>query len=581
MNRKKLVATMAGVMALSVGLTACGSSGDKTSDGKKPEGDNKENKIQLVKATNPDKLPDAAKNRKDTLVVGLDLPDGIFNPLYSDSAYDNQINETLFAPLLQIKADGTLDAGLSERAKISDDKKTYTFKLKDGLKWSDGQPITTDDIEFSYKVLADATYSGPSDIATMDIVGWKDYKEGKSKEISGLKKVDKQTIEVTVNNPIAPMESYLAVTPIPVHYYGKNYVQGKADETLQPLHRKPEVTSGAYKFKSYTEGQEVDLVANENFYLGKAKIPNLIFKVVSKDTYLQLLQTGEIDMVNATIKEETMEQIADMEFVDVHYWPNNGYGYMGFNLLGENSKFKDPKVRQALTYGLDRKTIVENVYGPYADSLNIPQSALSWAFNDEGTEKYEFNTEKAAKLLEEAGWKKNSSGILEKDGKQFEIRFLQTTPNEVNDALVPVAIKNYEALGIKFTPEQMDFPTMRKKLDDAKAGKAGADYDMYFMAWGLTPEPDVSTIFSSKGTQNKNGYNNAKVDELLKKGLGEFDLAKRKEIYHDMYKELNSDLPYIFVYQRKDGWAVNSRVENFTMSPYRNYTFDIQNFTLK
>lgn len=583
MNRKKLMATMAGVMALSVGLTACGNGGD-TSDGggdKKPVENNKENKIQLVKATNPDKVPDAAKNRKDTLVIGLSLPDGIFNPLYSDSAYDQQINETLFAPLLQYKADGTLEPGLSERAKISDDKKTYTFKLKDGLKWSDGEPITTDDIEFSYKVIADANYSGPSDIATMDIVGWKDYKEGKSKDISGVKKIDKQTIEVTVNEPIAPMESYLSITPLPVHYYGKNYVQGKADETLQPLHRKPEVTSGAYKFKSYSEGQEVDLVANENFYLGKPKIPNVIFKVVSPDTYLQLLQTGEVDMANAIIKEETMEQIADMEFLDVHYWPNNGYGYMGFNLLGENSKFKDPKVRQALTYGLDREKIVQNVYGEYANTLNIPQSALSWAFNDEGTEKYEFNTEKAAKLLEEAGWKKNSSGNLEKDGKEFEIRFLQTTPNEVNDALVPVAIENYKALGIKFTPEQMDFPTLRKKLDDAKDGKPGAEYDMYFMAWGLRPEPDVTTIFNSKGTQNQGGYKNAKVDELLKKGLSEFDLEKRKEIYHDLYKELNSDLPYIFVYQRKDGWAVNSRVENFTMSPYRNFTFDIQNITLK
>lgn len=97
MNRKKLVATMAGVMALSVGLTACGSSGDKTSEGNKPVENNKDNKISLQKATNPDKLPDAAKNRKDTLVVGLDLPDGIFNPLYADSAYDMQINETLFA----------------------------------------------------------------------------------------------------------------------------------------------------------------------------------------------------------------------------------------------------------------------------------------------------------------------------------------------------------------------------------------------------------------------------------------------------------------------------------------------------
>jgi len=415
----------------------------------------------------------------------------------------------------------------------------------------------------------------------MGLKGWKDYKEGKSKDIAGIKKVDKQTIELTVDTPLATTDRYLAITPIPMHYYGKDYVQGKADNSMTPLHRKPEVVSGAYKLKAYKEGEEVDLVTNDNFYLGKTKIPNLIFKVVTSQTRLQQLQTGEIDMSNVNIRKEDMEQIKEMGFCNVHYWPNNGYGYAGFNLLGNDSKFKDPKVRQALVYGLDRKTIVSNVYGEYGNVINIPQSPLSWAYNDEGVEKYEYNTEKAAKLLEEAGWKKNSNGKLEKDGKEFKIRFLQTTPNEVNDSLVPIAKECYNELGIEFSPEQLDFPTMRKKLDDAKAGKASADYDMFFMAWGLNAEPDATTIFTSTGTQNKTGYSNKKVDELMKKGLAEFDMEKRKEVYKDMYKELGTDLPYIYMYQRRDGWAVSSRVENFKMSPYRRFSIDIHNLSLK
>ena len=581
MNKKKLCATLAGVMSLSVGLTACGSSG--SGSGSTGEvGSNTENKIFKMEAESPDKVPDTAKQRKDTLVIGLQKPDGIFNPLYADSNYDMTILETMFAPLLNVKDDGTLEAALCDLPTISEDKKTYTYKLKDGLKWSDGQPITTKDIEFTFKIMSDGEYTGPSDMPTLGIKGWKDYKEGKSKDIAGIKLVDKQTIEITVDTPLAPLDRYLGVTAIiPKHYYGKNYVQGKADTAMTPLHRKPEVVSGAYKLKAYKEGEEVDLVANENFYLGKAKTPNVIFKVVTQQTYLQQLQTGEIDMAEAQIKQESMEQLKQMGFTNVHYWPNNGYGYLGFNLLGNDSKFKDPKVRQALVYGLDRKTIVSNVYGEYGNVINIPQSPLSWAYNDEGVEKYEFNTEKAAKLLEEAGWKKNSNGKLEKDGKEFKIRFLQTTPNEVNDALVPIAKECYNKLGIDFSPEQLDFPTMRKKLDDAKAGKASADYDMFFMAWGLNAEPDATTIFTSTGTQNKNGYSNKKVDELMKKGLAEFDMEKRKEIYKDMYKELGTDLPYIYMYQRRDGWAVSSRVENFKMSPYRRFSVDIHNLSLK
>ena len=580
MNRKKLMATMAGVMALSVGLTACGK--DSAGSGDPEAGKSNEAKIFKLDATSPEKVPDAAKQRKDTLVIGLDKPDGIFNPLYADSAYDIMVLDTMFASLLNVKDDGTLEPGLCDLPKVSDDKKTYTFKLKDGLKWSDGQPITTDDIEFTFKIISDGQYTGPADMPTIGLKGWKDYKEGKAKDIAGIKKVDKQTVELTVDTPLATMDRNLGVNAIiPQHYYGKDYVQGKADAAMTPLHRKPEVVSGAYKFKAYKEGEEIDLVANENFYLGKAKIPNIIFKVVTSQTRLQQLQTGEIDMSNVNIRKEDMEQIKGMEFANVHYWPNNGYGYAGFNLLGNDSKFKDPKVRQALVYGLNRKKIVENVYGEYGNVINIPQSPLSWAYNDEGCEKYEYNKEKAAKLLEEAGWKKNASGKLEKDGKEFKIRFLQTTPNEVNDSLVPIAKECYNDLGIEFSPEQLDFPTMRKKLDDAKAGKPGGDYDMFFMAWGLGAEPDATSIFTSTGTQNKNGYTNKKVDELMRKGIEEFDREKRKETYKEMYKELNTDLPYIYMYQRRDGWAVSSRVENFKMSPYRRFSIDIHNLSLK
>ena len=130
MNRKKLMATMAGVMALSVGLTACGK--DSAGSGDPEAGKNNEAKIFKLEATNPDKVPDAAKQRKDTLVIGLEKPDGIFNPLYADSAYDIMVLDTMFSSLLNVKDDGTLEPGLCDLPKISEDKKTYTYKLKDG-----------------------------------------------------------------------------------------------------------------------------------------------------------------------------------------------------------------------------------------------------------------------------------------------------------------------------------------------------------------------------------------------------------------------------------------------------------------
>lgn len=582
MNKKKIMATMAGLMTLSVALTACGSGSkpNKPGEGGEAPTDQSNREIKIVEASDPNKLPEAAKGRKDTLIVGLQQPDGIFNPLYSDSAYDTEINDVMFSPLLRSKEDGELVEWLCDMPKISNDGKTYTFKLKDGVKWSDGQPITSDDIELSFKILSDATYTGPSDMPTVDLAGWKEYKEGKADNISGIKKIDKQTIEFTVNEARATSMRYLNIQPLPSHYYGKVYKQGSAN-LVEDLHRKPEVTSGAYKFVSYKEGQEVVLKANENFFKEKAKIENVIFKVVTDKTILPQLQSGEVDLANVTINEENMEQLKGFEFLDTVYYPNNGYGYVGFNLLGD-SKFKDQKVRQALTYGLNREELVKNVYGPYASPINVPQSKLSWAYpKDAKLEEYKYDKEKAQKLLEEAGWKKNSSGKLEKDGEVFTIRFLQTTDNEVTSALVPIAKKNYEELGIEFTAEQLDFPTLRKKVDDAKDGKPNAQYDMYFMAWALKAEPDASTIFPTNGSQNRTGYSNSKVDDLMLKGLKELDTEKRKEIYKELYTELSKDLPYILVYQRSNGFAVSSRIKNFKDTPYSGYTEHIQNFEIE
>lgn len=573
MKRNKLLAALAGVTTLAVTLTACGSKGDNATDDKKPDTELKDQTVQIIKGESPDKLPDAAKNRKDTLIIGIDAPDGVFNPIYSESAYDNYVNGSMFAGLLDVKKDGDVEPGLAEKYEISQDGKTYTFTLRKDLKWSDGQPITTDDVELSFLIKADKSYDGPSDLSSIGIKGFKDYNEGSADKIAGIEKVDKQVIKITLDEVNASAIYDLAGAPLPKHFYGKLYKKGEADK-LKEVHRKPEVFSGAYKLKEYKEGQTVTLVANENYYKGKAKIPNLVFKTTNKNTAMQLLETGEVDINALTVKAENVEQVKSKGFLDAHIFPTNGYGYMAFNQ--RSPKFKDPKVRQAMAYALNRKAVVDTVYKGYADVINIPQSKVSWAYTDENVEHYDYNTEKANQLLDEAGWKKGANGIREKDGVKLEIKFLASTPNEVNEAIIPIATDDYKAVGIDFKPEQMDFNTVRSKV---KA--RGLDYDMYFMAWGLTPEPDVATIFKTNGSQNENGYSNPKVDELLKKGTQVVNKDERKKVYQEMYRELNKDLPYIFMYQRRDMWVTNSRVKNFQVSPYRDFTYDFEKYELQ
>lgn len=104
---------------------------------------------------------------------------------------------------------------------------------------------------------------------------------------------------------------------------------------------------------------------------------------------------------------------------------------------------------------------------------------------------------------------------------------------------------------------------------------------MYFMAWGLTADPDQTAIFGSKGSQNNTFYSNAKVDQLLADGLKESNKDKEKTIYQNLYKEINKDVPYVFMYQRRDMWVVSSRVKNIATTPYKDFTYSLWNAELK
>lgn len=572
MKRNKLLTTVAGVATLAITLTACGNKApEQGDDAKKPEGDLNNKATEVIKAEDPSKNPEAAKNRKDTIVIGIDAPDGIFNPAYHESQYDRYVADSMFAYIAYVKHDGTLEDGLGSIA-LSEDGLTYTITLKDGVKWSDGTPITTDDLEFSFFVKADKAYDGPSDISALKIKGLSAYHDGTSDKIEGIEKVDAKTLKVTLEEVNASAIYDMAFQPMPKAFYGQHYKQGEGDK-LQAVHRTPELFSGAYKLKEYKEGQSVILEANENFFQGKAKIPNLIYKVTNKNTAMQLLETGEVDINALTVSTENVSQIKSKGFLDQHIYPTNGYGYMAFNHRKE--ALKDVKVRQAIAHALNREAIVQNVYKGYANVINIPQSKVSWAYTDD-VDKYEFDKEKANSLLDEAGWKKGADGMREKDGNKLSIKFLASTPNEVNDAILAIAKGDFKDVGIEFLPEQMDFNTVR-----AKVKQADGDYDMYFMAWGLTPDPDPTTIFKTGGSQNEIGYSNAKVDELISKGLKATKQEDRKVIYQDMYKELNKDLPYIFVYQRRDMWVVNSRIKNVDVSPYRDFTIDLGKYEIE
>lgn len=562
MKKKALACLLAAVMALS--LAACGSGSDTKKTSEKTETQDTNTSLeatnQLIEAEDPSALPETAAKRKDTLIAGVADFAGVFNPLYWEANEDFQVVTAMTASLSVNDDQGEIVDGTASMS-VSDDGKVYTYKLTKE-KYNDGSDVKAEDYVNWYKVVADPSYDGYQDISKVNVVGYDDYKNGSATEISGIKVVDESTIEITLEsaNTSAPYVLGSAV-PISTAKYGDLIKKGDLSK-FKALDMVDYVSNGAYVLKDYKEKTSATLEANPNFYLGEPKTKNLIFKVVATNAELQAVETGDVDIHDQVVcDDDHIEEAEAAGFINLKIQPTLGYGYVATNQ--KNEIFQDVKVRQALLYAIDRKSLNQAVYGQYAITLNIPQAPISWLYDDEGLETYDYNLDKAAELLKEAGWEKDGDKLM-KDGKQMKIVFSAMSGNVVTDTMIPLMIDAYGSLGIDFQAEYVDWPTLQSKSQNGT-------FDMLFMAWGLTADPDITGTFASPeagGTQNRTGYANPELDKMLAEALHSTSKDEQKEKYKEIYKLINEELPLYPIYERCDLICYNTRVKNIEQSSY-------------
>ncbi|AHX16569.1 ABC transporter substrate-binding protein [Bacillus cereus] len=563
---KKWAGVFSVLLSSSLVLSACGGQEDTASTEPVKQQDLKNVKIEKITATDKTKVPDKAKNRKDTLVVGISKPGGVFLPYFQQNGWDGNVTSVIFASLVSTDKQGKPIPELAEKWDVSSDQLTYTFHLRKNLKFSDGSPLTADDVAFTLTLLHDKAYEGEVDISQYAVKGGKEYKEGKATSIEGIQVVDPQTIKITTEKVNSQAIFVLGGTVLSKAYYGKDYKQNTSLDYLKDLYGKP-LAAGPYKFEKYIPGQEVRFVANENYYAGKPKIQNFIYKITSGDTKLQLFQTGEVDHTGLGTGDEVLEQVKALEFANIQIETAPSFSYIYMN----NNKpyLKDKKVRQALIYGLDRKKYVDTALKGYGTVANVPIHPTSWAYTEEGVNKYEYDKEKAKKLLDEAGWKVGSDGIREKDGQKLKLSYFGPSSAKDSDLLIPIAKENYKEIGVEFNPEFMDFNTMLSKVNKG-------DYDLASVSTPITSDPsETAGEYLSTANETSLGYKNAKVDELIQKGIETVDIEKRKPIYKELYKELSDDPPVILLNYRRTITGYNGNIKGIDPEKYNSISANL------
>ena len=574
--KRKLVALLTVGLAASMFFVACGGGANNTAqgngNGSESGGTTKDlSKPERIEASNPSALPDAAKNRTDTLIVGTTDPKGEFVPIYSSTLYDSWVNNLIFDGLISNNEKGEPVPNVAESYEVSEDGKTYTFKLNKGIKFTNGQELTAKDVAFTFTSICDPGYDGPRMDAVNNLVGYEEYNKGDAKSVEGIKVIDDYTISFTNKNVDAAgiWNFSYGIMPESVYKFEKGNFQAVKDKLLEP------VGSGAYKFVHFKPGQEVKFEKNADYWKGEPKIPYIVMKVTNAQTLLQELMAGTVDIDRVGAKPENIDPLKQAGFLNLDLYMQNGYGYIGLNYGSD--KVKDPKVRQALLYGLNRDGFMQSYYQGYGQVYNSHILPTSWAYNPD-VPKYEYNPEKAKELLDEAGWKDtNGNGVRDKDGVELELQWLTYTGSKYVDALIPIVQQSWEQIGVKVTPELMEFGTMMDKVNNR-------EYDIFNGAWNLSIDPDPSGIFAISqdvpGGFNNIGWRNEEADKLLKEGKGTTNQEERKKAYAEWQLKFSEDVPYILLGNAQEMFASNSRVKGYNPSTYIDWTHDVYKLEL-
>lgn len=522
----------------------------------------------------------------DWLVIHSLSDPEVLNPLTSSDSASSEVDGYIFESLLT-REPRTLALKpyiALARPEISQDKLTYTFKIRKDVRFQDGRPLTGEDVLFSVKAIKCPFVNAP-------------FLRVYFNSLVDAELVDPYTIRFVTKEPYFLNESVLGgITLLPRHYYDPQNLlrrvtvrQLSEDPAKLPAevkqfgeqfnrnyNRNP-LGSGPYRFTSWRTGAEIELRRDRDYWgNGKAGIDQphvnrLKFRVVNNmDAALIRLKSGSLDYMEALQPVQAVRGTNSArfrrEFKKYEYFAP-AYSYIGWN--NDHPIFRDKRVRQAMTYMTNRKQIVKSILFGLGEVVDGPIYLFRPEY-DKNLKSYPFDPQKGLALLREAGWQDtDGDGILDKviDGKKTPLRFeiKVNSGNAVRESVALVLMDELKKHGIAASVRQLDWTIF---LNDVK----NHQFDAVVLGWAMsTTEPDAYQVWHSSQAANKGSnaisYNNPRVDQILEQYRREFDEKKRIQLYKEFQEILSDEQPYTFLYVSKSVSAVDRRFEGVEVFP--------------
>ena len=571
-------------------LAACGGNDDSADKDKESDTTSPAEELLSLEAIN-----DGDAITGGTLKVAMmkDEPfQGVLLAELYEDAYDYDLMAWASNSLFEVDGEFLItDEGIAS-LEVDEENNKAVVKIREGVKWSDGEPLKIEDLILPYEIIADKDYKGVRyDGDLKNIVGIEEYHAGTADTISGLVKVDETTLEISfkkISPAIYSGGDGLWTYAAPTHQIGDIPV---ADLLSNDAVRKNPVTLGAFKFDKIVPGESVQYVANDNYWKGKPKLDGVLVKVVPSSSISVAIKSGEYDIVQY-FSATKWEEIKDLDNIDILGRPELYYSYLSFKLGKydyenntvvtniEGSKMGDKALRQAMGYALDIEQVSEVYYNNLRERANSLIPPVFTSYYDDSLEGYTYNPDKANEILDEAGYKDvNGDGIREdKDGNPLEIKLAAMSGDQTQEDVISFYQQNWKEVGLNVTLVTGRLIDINSFYD--KVQNDDPEIDIFMGAWGTGTNPSPFGLYSETAVFNFSRYSSEKLETILmnidsKEALDNEYRAKQFREFQEYMEEEAFVIPMQFRYEII---PVNKRVKNWSID-YNNPT-ELQNIEL-
>lgn len=537
---------LAGAMA--AGLTACGGSSSATETTAAQGGTESTAAGEAAAASGEKVLTAAIEKAWDTMM-----------PLNTTSNYTRMICDQIYDRLTQSKADGTIEGRLAESWAANEDSTAVTFKLHDNAVWSDGEPVTADDVVFSYQMYSDPKVEAKSRYHLEYIAGVDESGAELSEDSIEVTADDPHTVTFKLKESMYPdtfLQDIDTVFIIPKHIF-----EGKTAEEINApdLWAKP-VGSGPFIYDSEINGERMEFVKNPNYYLGAPKIDRLILRVTENNSMLAGLINGDLDLIGyGSILIDDWDMAQEQENLTTESIPTTSYTTM---LMNTQKPYLTQEVRQALSMAINRQVLVDALLKGQGEAIVTPFCSVSPYYNKDVEVWYD--PEKAKTMLQEANFPFDQTLV-----------FYTSSGSSITERAAALIVQDLQKVGVKVQIEQVDFPTLMSNMLDGK-------HDLGLIGSGGTMDPSESREMIYPGSSvNFCQLQDTVLSDIIDKGNAELTFDARKPYFDEYQVEIKEMSPMAYLYTKNSLTAYNKRVTgidaaSFNSLNWSSWKWDIQ-----